>query len=101
MNRQDAAAAWSVAWSVVGARPTRTGSWAVTFTRPVGPETCLGEIVSSLAEVYPRALEAVLTVDLRRRERTVSAAVYMDTRDEALQALAASTARHPPAPGRP
>jgi hypothetical protein len=100
MNHQDAAEGWSPTWSLAGARRSRNGKWVLTFTRPVGPETTLGQIVSTLSEAHPRALEAVLTVDLRRRDRTMSAALYFDSRQAALEALALSRAQHPPVPGR-
>lgn len=71
------------AWTLAGARQTRSGKWAVTLSRPVEPATTLGELVAALAEATPRAYEAVITVDLKRRDRVATAAVYVRDADEA------------------
>lgn len=70
------------AWSLTGARQAG-GRWAVKLARPVEPATTLGELVATLAEATPRAYEAVISVDLRRQERTATATVYVRDATEA------------------
>lgn len=79
MTHSDVAGAWTLA----GARQTRGGKWAVTLSRPVDPATTLGELVAALAEATPRAYEAVITLDLKRRDRAATATLYVRDADEA------------------